>query len=138
MRRIKQVFNYLIGKEIVKDLKIDWELNPKKNLGKKILDTIDCGCSLITRYVPLALEIDGVRRLFEEQYLGGAIELIGAEYLRILEYKSRKQKRKIRDEEIESTNLFKDIGEEMDKTKKIQKDIGKKIKELDTRTQNLY
>lgn len=90
---VKRLSNYIIGKDLFEDI----NKHPDKSLIQKVESNLFVGVDLLRRYAPIPLEIDGIRRLVDKQYIVGGLELIFAEYLRISEYYSNKKIKIIKD-----------------------------------------
>ncbi len=92
--------DYVLSKDIINANKEYKKVFPKTR--DKIMNGVGTFFHFVGRYAPLPFEIDGVRRIVDRQYILGSLELLGAEYWRIKNYYSVKEKK----QKIERERLY--------------------------------
>lgn len=93
MSKLKSVLNYVAGIDLLEDRKTRQGLFRNKLDGDRLSAIIDDCFDFGTRFAPTVMEIDSIRRLLNEDYLYGTIELLGAEVLRVAGYLDTKRQR---------------------------------------------
>lgn len=102
---IKSFFKYLAGSDVLEDRRRYYQIIGERSLGIKIVDVADDFKAFGIRYVPTLMELDGVRRLFNGQYVDSTIELLAAESIRMSEYFHNKRQRTLMDSAIRLSEL---------------------------------
>jgi|SRR3989344_3199929 len=85
MGKLKSFGNYLIGRDILETRRKYLEALEKVGEQSKLIGFLGTISMFGMRYLPVLMEIDGIRRLADGEY-GGGIELLLAESVRIHEH----------------------------------------------------
>nr|MBA4405457.1 hypothetical protein [Nanoarchaeum sp.] len=100
----KSVLDYISGRDVLEYRRKFHQA--EHNLGIKISNNLHEVIAFAKRYVPIGVEIDGLRRIIDGEYIWGTAEIIVAVGAQLEEYSKLRTNNGLVDSVIESQRLM--------------------------------